>query len=165
MDLEDEDLFAVFDTESSKAAKSGVISRLRQQDDQEATTDDTADNASTKPIKFDSGRLVAEICGGGANTKRTGEPEITEEAMTKKMKTESAVTLVTEKTEAVTLMTGLSDQDVERTLKGESDWETQEKNTNIAYYKCFNFFYVIFLIIFFNVHAFCWILCTVIYPW
>jgi hypothetical protein len=136
MDLEDEDLFAVFDTESSKAAKSGVISRLRQQDDQEATTDDTADNSSNKPIKFDSGRLVAEICGGGGtNTKRTGEPETTEEAVTKKMKTEAAVTLVTEKTEAVTLMTGLSDQDVERTLKGESDWETQEKCTNIAYHK------------------------------
>jgi hypothetical protein len=133
MDLEDEDLFAVFDTESSKAAKSGVISRLRQQDDQEETTDDTADNTSNKPIKFDSGRLVAEICGGGgANIKRTGEPETTEEAVTKKMKTESAVTLVTEKTEAVTLMTGLSDQDVERTLKGESDWETQEKCTNNA---------------------------------
>jgi hypothetical protein len=147
MDLEDEDLFAVFDTESSKAAKSGVISRLRQQDDQEETTDDTADNASTKPIKFDSGRLVAEICGGGggANTKRTGETEPTEEAVTKKMKTEAAVTLVTEKTEAVTLMTGLSDQDVERTLKGESDWETQEKCTNIAYHKCFNFVDVILI--------------------
>jgi hypothetical protein len=130
MDLEDEDLFAVFDTESSKAAKSGVISRLRQQDDQEETTDD---NASNKPIKFDSGRLVAEICGGGgANIKRTGEPEATEEAVTKKMKTEAAVTLVTEKTEAVTLMTGLSDRDVERTLKGESDWETQEKCTSNA---------------------------------
>jgi hypothetical protein len=135
----------VFDTESSKAAKSGVISRLRQQDDQEETTDDTADHASTKPIKFDSGRLVAEICGGGANIKRTGEPETTEEAVTKKMKTEATVTLVTEKTEAVTLMTGLSDQDVERTLKGESDWETQEKCTNIAYHKCFNFVDVILI--------------------
>jgi len=123
MDLDDEDLFAVFDSESSKAAKSGLVSRLLQ-DDQEDATDSSAVNSS-KPVKFDTGRLVAEICGGGANSKRTGEQEITEEGGAKKLKTE-AVTIMAEKAEAMTLMTGLSDQEVERTLKGESDWETQE---------------------------------------
>ena len=116
MDFGEEDLFAVFDSESSKGSKSGVASRLLQAEDNEAAASENTESAATKPIKFDTGSLVAEICG--TNNKRWSQDAAAAEVEVKKIKTDA---------NDVTLMTGLSDREVERTLKGEAaDWETQE---------------------------------------
>ena len=118
MDIEDDDLFAVFDSDGSKAATSGAASRLLHKDKKEEEEEEEVMAKST-PIKFDSGQLVAEICG--SNSKRTkSQDDDSVNDVVKKVKTDSEDTVVT-------LMTGLSDKEIERTLKGESDWETQER--------------------------------------
>jgi hypothetical protein len=127
MDLEDEDLFAVFDSDGGKAATSGVASRLLDTSRDEEKSDEKPDVvAAAKPIKFDSGRLVAEICGGGAKRTNSCDGESNNDDMVKKVKKDEE-----DETDdgrlTTTLMTGLSDRDIERNLKGESDWETQAR--------------------------------------
>jgi hypothetical protein len=116
MDLEEDDLFAVFDSDASKTATSGAASLLHNKKEEDAAED----SVKARPVKFDTGKLVAEICGGSTNKRTKPSEDATaaaeEEEGVKKMKTEGV---------AVTLMTGISDQEAERTLKGESDWETQ----------------------------------------
>ena len=119
MDIEDDDLFAVFDSDGSKAATSGAASRLLHKDKKDEEEEEEEVMAKSTPIKFDSGQLVAEICG--SNSKRTkSQDDDSVNDVVKKVKTDSEDTVVT-------LMTGLSDKEIERTLKGESDWETQER--------------------------------------
>ena len=106
MDVGDDDLFAVFDSESSKA-KQVVIP-------------DPEDEEPAKVKKNDSESLIQEICG--ARPKRQAS-ETDEDVGSKKLKTDVDTTL----------MTGLSDLEVmakikedERQVQGESNEMEQE---------------------------------------
>ena len=111
MDLGDEDLFAVFDNEtSSKSQRSAVAaSAVAERDD--AKDGNESGRNDPAAVRFDAGTLSVEITG---SAKRTGEPE-TEEPV-KKMKKND---------DDRTIMTGLSDLDIEKQIK--ADDSTQPK--------------------------------------
>jgi len=94
--MDEEDLFAVFDSDSAK--------------EQQIVIPDDEDNKNRddeKPVKFDTGNLVAEICGG--NVKRAASEDM-DTSDTKKVKTESGMTL----------MTGLTDEQVKEKMEADS---------------------------------------------
>jgi len=94
--MDEEDLFAVFDSDSAK--------------EQQIVIPDDEDNKNKddeKPVKFDTGNLVAEICGG--NVKRAASEDM-DTSDTKKVKTESGMTL----------MTGLTDEQVKEKMEADS---------------------------------------------
>jgi len=94
--MDEDDLFAVFDSESAK--------------EQQIVIPDDEDNKNgddEKPVKFDTGNLVAEICGG--NVKRAASEDM-DTSDTKKVKTESGMTL----------MTGLTDEQVKEKMEADS---------------------------------------------
>jgi len=94
--MDEDDLFAVFDSESAK--------------EQQIVIPDDEDNKNgddEKPVKFDTGNLVAEICGG--NVKRSASEDM-DTSDTKKVKTESGMTL----------MTGLTDEQVKEKMEADS---------------------------------------------
>ena len=94
MDLGDEDLFAVFDNESSSKSKRSAVASDSFKDED--------DEKPGRPVKFDAGSLAVEISGSG---KRTGSD--TDEPV-KKMKKDDR-----------TIMTGLTDQDVDQQINPE----------------------------------------------
>ena len=112
MDFGDEDLFAVFDSESSKSKQSAVASKILNEEE-----DDTDNQESERPIRFDAGVLAAEI-KPGKRTKSVDEEEKQESV--KKVKTDDA--------SGRTLMTGFTDKDVEKNigLKEEEDVEMDD---------------------------------------
>jgi len=94
--MDEDDLFAVFDSDSAK--------------EQQIVIPDDEDNKNgddEKPVKFDTGNLVAEICGG--NVKRAASEDM-DTSDTKKVKTESEMTL----------MTGLTDEQVKEKMEADS---------------------------------------------
>ena len=97
MDFGDEDLFAVFDSESSKTQRSGIADRSVHDDEE-------TEEAPEKPIRFDAGTMQVEISGG----KRTKSEEGVEPV--KKMKKDER-----------TIMTGLTDMDVDQNLEENTD--------------------------------------------
>ena len=102
MDVGEDDLFAVFDSDSAKEQQIVIP------DDE----DENAAGEDTKPLKFDSGNLVAEICGGTVKRAASEEMDI---SGPKKVKTESGMTL----------MTGLSDKQVKEKMEADAE-ETKE---------------------------------------
>ena len=96
MDFGDEDLFAVFDSESSKTQRSGIADR--------AVHDGESEEPLEKPIRFDAGTMQVEISGG----KRTKSEEEVEPV--KKIKKDDR-----------TIMTGLTDMDVDQDIEGNID--------------------------------------------
>ena len=102
MDVGDDDLFAVFDSDSAKAQQ--VV--IPEDEDEKTSGDDS------KPLKFDTGNLVAEICGG---TVKRGASEEMDTSGLKKVKTDSGMTL----------MTGLSDEQVKQKIEADAE-ETKE---------------------------------------
>jgi len=102
MDVGEDDLFAVFDSDSAKEQQIVIP------DDE----DENAGGEDSKPLKFDSGNLVAEICGGTVKRAASEEMDI---SGPKKVKTESGMTL----------MTGLSDKQVKEKMEADAE-ETKE---------------------------------------
>ena len=88
--MDEEDLFAVFDSESSKS--------------QQIVIPDTEDDNKEKE-KIDSNELVGEICG--SRSKRRADSE--EDCGAKKMKTDVDI--------KTTIMTGLSDLEVKAKIE------------------------------------------------
>jgi len=104
MDLGDEDLFAVFDNESSSKSKRSAVASDSFKDED--------DEKPGRPVKFDAGSLAVEISGSG---KRTGSN--TDEPV-KKMKKDDR-----------TIMTGLTDQDVDQQINPELVQHSKEEET------------------------------------
>jgi len=102
MDLGEEDLFAVFDNDSGK-------SKLTFPDSNDDDNDEEEEQVSEKPIRFDAGPNMVEVCGG----KRTCDDA---QATVKKMKTDE-----------MTIMTGLTDVDLEANMKKE-DFTSETRN-------------------------------------
>ena len=103
MDFGDDDLFAVFDSESSKTKRSAIASDIVEEEGEDAEPE--------KPIRFDAGRLAAEITPG-----KRSKSDCDEEPLKKMKKDEGGRTL----------MTGLTDRDVDENLgggRGEQDVE------------------------------------------
>ena len=94
--MDEDDLFAVFDSDSAKEQQIVI-----------ADDEDNKNGDDEKPVKFDTGNLVAEICGG--NIKRAASEDM-DTSDTKKVKTESEMTL----------MTGLTDEQVKEKMEADS---------------------------------------------
>jgi len=109
MDFGDDDLFAVFDSESSKSKRSAAAQPLQEEDDQQQDEN----NKPERPVKFDAGPLAAEITPG-----KRAKSESDEEEPVKKIK----------KDEERTLMTGFSDRDVDENLSGQMEEDVRIVN-------------------------------------
>ena len=108
MDLGEEDLFAVFDNESGKSKLTTFP------DSNDDDNDEGEEQVSEKPIRFDAGPNVVEVCGG----KRTCDDS---QATVKKMKTDE-----------MTIMTGLTDVDLEANMKKE-DFTVRYFHSTLSY--------------------------------
>jgi len=103
MDVGDDDLFAVFDSDSAKAQQIVI-----PEDEEEKTSGE-----DSNPLKFDTGNLVAEICGG--TSKRAVSEVVDTSGGYKKVKTESGMTI----------MTGLTDKQIKEKMEADAG-ETKE---------------------------------------
>jgi len=108
--MDDDDLFAVFDSESSKSKRVNLPNEddFEEEEEEEGQVEEVGEKTKTdngQPLKFDTGNLVAEICGG----KRSLSP-VSREEVNKKLKVEE---------EPMTLMTGLTEQQIQAKMKGE----------------------------------------------
>jgi len=109
MDFGDEDLFAVFDSESSKSKRSAAAQPDQEQDEQQQD----GNNKPERPVRFDAGLLAAEITPG-----KRSKSESDEEEPVKKIKVN----------EERTLMTGFSDRDVDEKLSGQIEEDVRIVN-------------------------------------
>ena len=96
MDFGDEDLFAVFDSESTKVQRSDQSEQAFRETDDSA---DVADGKAKRDVKFDVGPLTVSLGAPKRQLSDDAEP-------VKKIKTDER-----------TLMTGMNDSEVEKNIE------------------------------------------------